>query len=197
MLFLDCIWKYDKHETELTQKADMQQEEEEKDRKRREQEQKERVAKEIENEKVRQIEDWKQDMKTRREKERIHRVKELEEWEEKVKQKKEEESQCQARINERSKRQKQWDAHRAAWLKGEADHLKRWNEWQEKLPRAEADLKNKVAASEQFGKRIAEMRGEIDDMKRRMRDKREGTITPSPPSPLTQGGERWEDTRAG
>ena len=51
--------------------------------------------------------------------------------------------------------------------------LEEMNEWQEKLLRAEADLKNKVAVSEQFGKRIAEMRGEIDDMERCMRDKRE------------------------
>ena len=74
--------------------------------------------------------------------------------------------------------------------------MKRQNEWQEKLLRAEADLKNKVAVSEQFGKRIAEVRGEIDDMERCMRDKREGTTTSSPPSPLTQGGEGWEDTGA-
>ena len=44
MLFLDCIWKYDQHETESTQKADMRREEEEKDRKRKEQEWKKRVA---------------------------------------------------------------------------------------------------------------------------------------------------------
>ena len=147
---------------------------------------------------MRQLEDWKQDMKTRREKERIDRVKELEEWEKKVEQKKEkEENQHQARINERSERQKKWDVRRAAWLKEEEGHLKRLNEWQEKLLREEADLKNKVAVSEQFGKRIAEMRGEIDDIERRMRDKREGTTTLSPNSPFTQGGEGWEDTGAG
>ena len=41
------------------------------------------------------------------------------------------------------------------------------------------------------------MRGKIDNMERHMRDKREEMTTPSPPSPLTQGGEGWEDTGAG
>ena len=116
-----------------------------------------------------------------------------------MKLKKEEESQRQDRINERSERserQKQGDAHRAAWLKEEG-HLKRWNEWQGKLLRAEADLKNKVAVSEQFGKRITKMRGETDNMERHTRETREEMTTPSPSSPLTQGGEGWEDTGAG
>ena len=111
--------------------------------------------------------------------------------------KKEEERQRQARISERSMRQKDWKKHRSAWLKEEEDYLWRCNELQWKLKNLQTELESKVAERAQFDEKIKELKAKTDDMERDIRHRRERMTTLNPPSPLTQGGEGLEYTGTG